>query len=214
MGAKTEPKKEGRTPTMHRASHTRLEVGQKKVAAHIAGQHDVMLEAAAVVIVLVLMGWPGAVAEGASNFPHRLREQRWVVLGMIETGCGSPQTCRADRSVGRAGEVSRYQILPAVWRQHHRPPAGRSLPAQPSYRNPVVAKGVAERIMDSRTATFVRATGRTPSDFEWYVLWNAPGAFARVGYAAHRLNPAVKERAQRFTNLTAREERPVSTSGS
>ena len=233
MGARTEPRKEGRAPTVHPASHTRFEVGQKKGAGKIAGQHDVMLAAAAVVMVLVLMGWPGALAEGSSNLADRLSEQRWVALGMIETGCRSPQTCLADRLVGQSGEVSRYQILPAVWRQHHRPQAGRSLPAQSSYGNPVVAQGVAERIMDSRTATFVRATGRTPSDFEWYVLWNAPGAFARVGYAAHRLRPVVKERAQRFTDLTARpvkeplpwvrglphvlfhgasEERPMSTS--
>ena len=51
MSAKTEPRKEGRAPTVPPASHTRLEVGQKKGAGKIAGQHDVMLAAAAVVIV-------------------------------------------------------------------------------------------------------------------------------------------------------------------
>lgn len=50
-------------------------------------------------------------------------------------------------------------------------------------------------------ATFVRAPGRTPSDFEWYVLWNAPGAFARVSYAACGLSPGVQARALRFSNL-------------
>jgi hypothetical protein len=55
-------------------------------------------------------------------------------------------------------------------------------------------------------------TGVSTPRSKRYVLWNAPGAFARVGYAAHRLRPVVKERAQGFTNLTASEERPMSTS--
>jgi hypothetical protein len=72
---------------------------------------------------------------------------------------------------------------------------------------------MAERIMDARTAFFVRNTGRLPSDFEWYILWHRPGAFARTGYNAHRLSAVVKDRARRFSNLRVNEEHLVGAPG-
>ncbi len=182
----------------------------------VAGKPKAITNVAAIAISLMWTWLPWAIAgsnqiasppqlnrPGLDLAPDwsRLNQERLTVLAMVETGCRSQSACRADRLVGRAGEVSRYQIRPAVWRQYHQPLAGGRPQGNWAYLNPVKAKTVAQRIMDSRTATFVRATGRTPSDFEWYVLWNAPGAFTRAGYAAHRLTPAVKERAQRFSNL-------------
>jgi hypothetical protein len=52
----------------------------------------------------------------------------------------------------------------------------------------------AQRIMSSRVTTFERTNGRSPDDFEFYVLWNAP---AQINHP-HR---AVAERALRFINL-------------
>ncbi len=99
---------------------------------------------------------------------------RWAALAMFETGDN-------DRIVGRAGEISRYQIRRELW------PSGNPLDA-------CVALANAQQIMSSRLAAFERTHGRTPDDFEFYVLWNAP---AQINHP-HRV---VAERAQRFVNL-------------
>ena len=65
----------------------------------------------------------------------------WTALAMVESG-------EHDSAVGRHGEISRHQILPAFWRSG----------------NP----------LDSRVAQFERVHRRAPSDFEFYVLWNTP----------------------------------------
>jgi hypothetical protein len=210
---KTQPVEEGRARAAPLASPLASEIGETEAPGPIAGQKSVELKVAAMVVVAMLIGLPEAIAEGSSNLAHRPSEQRLAALAMIETGCSSEQTCRADRSVGPSGEVSRYQILPALWREHHRPRAGGRRPARSPFHNPVVAKAVAERIMDARVAGFVRATGRAPSDFEWYMLWHRPGAFAQRGYLAHRLSPAIKDRAQRFSNLVLSLGRLAAASG-
>jgi hypothetical protein len=105
-----------------------------------------------------------------------LATDRWTALAMIESG-------GRDGAVGRQGEISRYQIRPELWRGGNRLDAG-------------VALANAQRIMSARVAGFERANGRVPSDFEFYVLWNAP---AQIKHP-HR---AVVERARRFVNLTA-----------
>lgn len=99
---------------------------------------------------------------------------RWTALAMLESGGD-------DRTVGRVGEVSRYQIRPELWL------GGNPL-------NSYIALANAQRIMSSRITAFVQSHGRTPNDFEFYVLWNAP---AQINHP-HR---AVTERAQRFMNL-------------
>src|SRR5271170_7667843 len=99
---------------------------------------------------------------------------RWAALAMLESGGN-------DRAVGRAGEVSRYQISPELW------PGGNPLDAG-------VALSNAQRIMSPRTSAFEQSHGRAPDDFEFYVLWNAP---AQINHP-HR---AVAERALRFMNL-------------
>lgn len=99
---------------------------------------------------------------------------RWTALAMLESGGG-------DHTVGRAGEISRYQIRRELW------PGGNPLDSRVSLAN-------AQRIMDARVAEFERSNGRAPDDFEFYVLWNAP---AQINHP----HPAVAERARRFVNL-------------
>ncbi|HTX22085.1 MAG TPA: hypothetical protein VMD27_09560 [Candidatus Aquilonibacter sp.] len=99
---------------------------------------------------------------------------RWTALAMLESG-------RNDRSIGRAGEVSRYQIRPEFW------PGGNPVDSR-------VALANARRIMAERVAAFEQSHGRAPNDFEFYVLWNAP---AQINHP----DRAVAERAQRFVNL-------------
>jgi hypothetical protein len=99
---------------------------------------------------------------------------RWSALAMIESG-------GRDAAIGSHGEISRYQIRPALWR------GGSRLDA-------VAALANAQRIMTARLTAFERTRGRPASDFEFYILWNAP---AQISHP-HR---AIAERASRFTNL-------------
>lgn len=135
-----------------------------------------------------------AAAPAAVANPRRVAEldaPRQFALGMIETG-------NDDSEIGGAGEVSRYQIMPAVWEHYsesHR------------YRNPAAALAVAKSHWASLYAAFKRRAHREPSDFDMYVLWNTRhGYYAKCGFNPARLSPVVRDRAQRFVNLVERAE--------
>ena len=103
------------------------------------------------------------------------------------------ETADRDALVGRAGERSRYQIMPRVWKYYT---------TSRDYANPQVARAVAERHLSVLEETYRKATGREPSDFDRYVLWNAgPTYYAKVGFNPRRVSPVVRERAQRYVNL-------------
>jgi hypothetical protein len=98
-----------------------------------------------------------------------------------------------DSAVGQAGEVSRFQIKPHIWRQYS---------PNPGYGNSALARVVARRFLADLEADFRRRARREPNDFDRYVLWNAGAAYyARVGYSRARVNRVVRERADRFANL-------------
>jgi hypothetical protein len=105
---------------------------------------------------------------------NALAMDRWTALAMLESGGN-------DTTVGRVGEISRYQIRPELW------PGGNPLDNHVALMN-------ARRIMSARVAAFEQSHGRAPDDFEFYVLWNAP---AQINHP-HRV---VVERARRFVNL-------------
>ena len=105
---------------------------------------------------------------------------RLAALSMIETGDD-------DRVVGRAGEISRYQILKSEW---------RSVTNAVSYTHAPTAKNVAEMLMSRRVQVFKATFGRNPTDFEFYGLWNAPGQVLKG-----RVSPVVAERCRRYSNL-------------
>ena len=104
---------------------------------------------------------------------------RWTALSQIESGDN-------DHAVGTVGEVSRYQIRPAVWQRY--------APARADWTNPDKALSVAKQAMQERCAAFERAVHRSPTDSEFYILWNAPAQIQRPG-------KAVLDRAARFCNL-------------
>ena len=107
-------------------------------------------------------------------------------ISMIETG-------NNDRAIGRAGEVSRYQILPEVWHQYSESIA---------YGNREISSTVAEKHMLYLETLFRARTGRDATDFDLYVLWNAgAGYYERAGFAADRVGRVIRERAQRYFNL-------------
>jgi hypothetical protein len=102
---------------------------------------------------------------------------RWAALAMIESG-------KCDHAIGAEGEISRFQIKPKLW------PGGDP-------HNPQAALVVAQGIMRQRLDEFRRTHNRPPTNFDFYVLWNAPAKVDRPG-------ATVAERAQRFVNLVQR----------
>ena len=118
-----------------------------------------------------------------------LDASRVFALGMIETG-------NDDRGVGRAGEISRYQIHPAVWKAYC---------ASRDYQNPEVSLEVARQHWATLSNYFKEKTTREPTDFDMYVLWNTRyGYYAGKGFDPRRLPRLVSDRAQRFVNLVNR----------
>ena len=105
---------------------------------------------------------------------------RFAALSMIESGDD-------DWARGGDAEVSRFQIRREVWLQTTNTPLSEAT-------NAVVARAVAGMITARRCQRFEQQHGRTPSDFEFYVLWNSP---AQVNHPSR----AVSERAGRFVNL-------------
>ncbi len=116
-------------------------------------------------------------------------------LAMFESGARQAQFCRADLKRGNSGEVSRFQIMPDIWRQYTR---------SRDFENPEVAWSVASRILDDRSRWFAERRGRNPNAVELYLLWNKPASFAAVGFDPERVRTVYRERAQRFANLRSR----------
>ena len=104
---------------------------------------------------------------------------RWAALSQIESGDN-------DQALGAAGEVSRYQIKPHVWKRY--------APAKADWKKAQDSLPVAKQAMRDRCADFERTFGRPPTDFEFYILWNAPAQIQKP-------SEAVCRRAARFCNL-------------
>ncbi len=105
---------------------------------------------------------------------------RLTALSMLETG-------NDDRMVGKAGEISRYQVRKSEW---------SSVTSSKAYRDPNVAKQVTLKLLDQRVEKFVGLYKRNPTDFEVYALWNAPTQ-ALTG----KISRVVAERSRRYANL-------------
>ncbi|HXR04235.1 MAG TPA: hypothetical protein VN836_05960 [Verrucomicrobiae bacterium] len=99
---------------------------------------------------------------------------RWAALSMIESGDN-------DRAIGPGGEISRFQIRPELW------PGGNPTNTQ-------IALSAAQEIMLPRIERFKQSHQRMPTDFEFYILWNAP-------WQVDHPSATVTERARRFSNL-------------
>ncbi|HWN94810.1 MAG TPA: hypothetical protein VNT99_07245 [Methylomirabilota bacterium] len=94
--------------------------------------------------------------------------------------------------VGSRKEISRFQILPSVWRAYSR---------SGDYRNPQTAWRVAEKILADRGRDFEQATQREWDYVDIYLMWNAPGQYRRAKWDRRKLSRVVLKRAQRFANL-------------
>ncbi len=117
-------------------------------------------------------------------------------LSMIETG-------NNDRTIGKAGEVSRYQIMPTIWKQYA---------SLRDYTKPEVAKGIADRHLSYLETVFRARAGREATDFDRYVLWNAGETYyAKISFQAQRVHPIIRDRANRFVNLRQMNNQPRMT---
>ena len=103
-----------------------------------------------------------------------------------------------DHAIGRAREVSRYQILPEFWAEAAAEDKGISADLEPT--NPAVAKKVVDWVMQGRCRAFATRYHRNPNDFEYYILWHRPACY--IGRAVSRPITAVEsDRARRFASL-------------
>ena len=111
---------------------------------------------------------------------------RLDAIGMIESGDN-------DRAIGKAGEISRYQIKPQIW---------KSYSVSSAWKDVTVSRPVAQRYLETLETRFRNKVGREPSDFDVYVLWNAgPNYYEKVGFSPKKVAPVVRERAQRYVNI-------------
>ena len=157
------------------------------------GPADTETVNAPVVVDAQNAGTPSETVAPASSKPAHvpdhggiLNAARQYALGMLETG-------NNDSAVGGLGEVSRYQIMPSVW---------KSYSSSRSYRDLDVATEVARQHWASLYEYFKKKNEREPTNFDMYVLWNTRhGYYAAKGFSPGRLHPVIRDRAQRFTNL-------------
>jgi hypothetical protein len=111
---------------------------------------------------------------------------RLEALSMIESGDN-------DYAIGGAGEVSRYQIKPNVWRLYS---------GLRDYQDKQLSGFVARQYLSSLERSFEKRAGHPPTDFDIYVLWNAGFTYyARLDFSAQRVSRLIGERARRFVNL-------------
>jgi hypothetical protein len=115
--------------------------------------------------------------------PRTFALERWAALSQLESGDN-------DAIIGTAGEISRYQIRRDVWKRYAHTRA--------NWQNPEDSLAVARGVMEDRCAAFERTFHRPPTDFEFYVLWNAPAQI-------HRPSRAVRQRAERFCLLVRKD---------
>ena len=107
----------------------------------------------------------------------------FAALSQIESGDN-------DFKTGTHHEVSRYQIMPRVWREAIK--RGHYDGFNPT--NYVQASIIASSIMCDRLNTYTTHHGRQPNTREGYLLWHCP---ARVDHPT----TADMEIATRFANL-------------
>ncbi len=130
----------------------------------------------------------------AAPVPPGTRE----ALAEFETGAKRATRCAGDYAIGSAKEISRFQILPSVWREYSGPP---------NYHNPNAAWAVTQKILRDREADFRRATGRQWDAVDLYLMWNAPGVYRRAKWERSKVSRVVLERAERFASLMQERQR-------
>jgi hypothetical protein len=118
-----------------------------------------------------------------------------IALGQVESG-------GVDTKVGRAREVSRFQILPRVWTEVTGCTHSKAIRARAS--NSQSAWLVASQIINERADSFRKVMGRWPTPSETYGLWSRPSKmFSKIHltYSLTHLSQRERDRCIRFQNL-------------
>lgn len=98
-----------------------------------------------------------------------------------------------DHAVGAHGEISRYQMLPSTWAIYSDSKA---------YSNAGVSMGVAINHMNWLLTTYIKCTGRVPTNRELAVMWNMGfTGYKRTGWDISKCPESVQDYSQRITNL-------------
>ncbi len=119
---------------------------------------------APVAALLLLIGAVSLNANPESSIQNPVSSVRLQALALVESG-------NNPAAVGKAGETTRYQMIPAVRREY----------------------GSAERVLQARCTAFTARFQRPCNDVEFYLLWHRP---ARVTNPKR----VELERAQRYAN--------------
>ena len=133
----------------------------------------------------------------AAALPPGTRE----ALAQVETGATRATRCAGDLAVGSHKEISRFQILPSVWREYSR---------SQNFQDPNAAWVVTEKILSDREMEFRRATGREWDAMDLYLMWNAPGVYRRAKWDRTRISRVVIERAKRYESVAREHAKPES----
>ena len=178
--------------TAHAASPDRPVGGSRGFAPSVSGTvQSFSADKPAIPVRSTAVPTVARVAAPATGSSAILNARHRFALGMIETA-------NNDEEIGGAGEVSRYQIMPSVWRHYS---------DSRSYQDPDVSLEVAQQHWTALHVFFKQQAHREPTDFDMYVLWNTRyGYYASKGFKPARLNPVVRDRAERFANLVERGE--------
>lgn len=111
----------------------------------------------------------------------------WDALAEIESG-------RNDKAVGKCGEVSRWQILPAVWEQYRKPGM------KPC--NAKDAMVVAWNHYGDLGDGFILKTSRKPTETDMLILWRlGVKGYSRLNFNPARVSKLDKKRIRDFRRL-------------
>ena len=113
----------------------------------------------------------------------------WLAaLSQVESGDN-------QHAVGKAGELSKFQITEGAWKDHCRC-------AFTHARDEELAEIIALKIRHANWARLKQALKREPTPAEEYTSWNIGlKGFSRYGYSIRRVPKVYRERAERFENL-------------
>ena len=116
-----------------------------------------------------------------------------IVLAVYMACMSQVESGDRDGAHGRAGEVTRWQMLSSLYKGHH--------PERESE-----ARGWVYKEWECRAEAFCARKGRIPTTKEMALLWHCP---ARVGH------PTAKDKdyAQRFENLVIQLQKQMARQG-
>lgn len=105
-----------------------------------------------------------------------------------------------NEAVGKAGEVSRYQILPKTWKWISKKQKAK-IPLNKS-KDEAIANYVAKLIIFDNSAEFYKINKHNPTYTDHYIMWNAGFSYYKYrGFRQENVSKEVLDRATRFSEL-------------